>query len=256
VIAQGTLPSSTVSGSNPSSTSIPSSKEGSCSEPGSACAKVNDTIKLCNGDIKTPEEYVKEGVKHGTYQPDGGLGKCMCNQPYYDLLSSCLECFNNASKTELEVAPLPQYKNQCKTLNVPFTQTLPTTSQTAIPFKVKLGLAAGIVIVILSLVGIFALQCVRKKRKKKRESEFAEKNKRDSYSYAPTNTPSPYPPPYVHPTNYPPPSSDINIPSSQSTPTYYPPPSSGYSEYPPPPQQPSHGSQGGEADSYFSGNYR
>jgi hypothetical protein len=75
VIAQKTtsLPSSTTSGSTPSSTLTPPSSESNpetCLK-GSACTNANETLGYCDGAIKPPTKYIEEGVRNGTYRPDG-----------------------------------------------------------------------------------------------------------------------------------------------------------------------------------------
>src|SRR4051812_45260563 len=45
----------------------------SCTEADSACRNVNDTLKLCNGNMVTPDKYIEKGIHNGTYQPDSKL---------------------------------------------------------------------------------------------------------------------------------------------------------------------------------------
>lgn len=80
VIAQeNTLEHSpTNSAKSPETTTIPTSSENS-ENPAESCLKdvsctsANDTLKLCNGSIKTPDKYIEEGIRNGTYKPEGKL---------------------------------------------------------------------------------------------------------------------------------------------------------------------------------------
>lgn len=271
-------PSPTTGSSKPSititSTSINSPEPtGSSGESGpeaclntDPCTSANETLKLCSGIIKPPSEYIEEGTKNGTYKPEPGLNKCMCNLPYYDSLTACIQCFANATQEPFGVQALDQYKAQCKNLGTTFTDTMPDIppqGATGIPKKMKIGIVVGIFVVIFSLIGIAILKYTRKKRRVAEQSAFASKLSAEIHesgnrlstgdilteTYPPPASPSARYPPPPPPTEYPPPSEmgTMNIPTPQpSSTTYYPPPS----EYRSP-----HGGQSGESDSYFDGKF-
>ncbi|CAB4399345.1 unnamed protein product [Rhizophagus irregularis] len=267
VIAQENEPSPTVSGE---AKTIPSSTKGtenaveSCIKD-TTCISANDTLKLCNGLIKTPDKYIEENVRSGVYKvEERSLAKCMCNQPYYDTLSKCLECFVNATGTEFKVSPEEEYKKQCEKVGVTFTQTMQISS--GISPKYKWGLVGGIALVVLGLIGFATFKHYKKKKlTEKISAEGGGKLSTSNDKYPPPQSPSvhfryqygEYAPPADTP-YYPPP------PGGQDG--QYPPPppppqqqhhgvQGGQGEqYPPPPQQ-HEGGQGGQSDSYYKGRF-
>lgn len=227
-----------------------------------ACISANDTLKLCNGLIKTPDKYIEENIRSGVYKvEDRGLAKCMCNQPYYDTLSKCLECFVNATGTEFKVSPVEEYKEQCEKVGTTFTQTIPQITS-GIPPKYKWGLIGGIALAVLGLIGFAMFK--RYKKKKLTEKISAEGGGNLSTSndkYPPPQSPSvhfryqygEYAPPADTPYYPPPPGQDGQYP-----PPPPPPPQQHHGvqgeQYPPPPQQ-HEGGQGGQSDSYYDGRF-
>uniref|UniRef100_A0A1D1XCQ3 Cysteine and tyrosine-rich protein 1 n=1 Tax=Anthurium amnicola TaxID=1678845 RepID=A0A1D1XCQ3_9ARAE len=281
------LPSTTTSSLKPSQTLIPGENSGENSGEHSAsaveesclkgaCSAANDTIKRCNGIIKTPNEYIEENIRSGTYEPDDRfLARCMCNQPYYDLLSTCIGCFNNATKTGFKVAPLDKYEEECKNLGTTFTETMPDKIPSSIPPKLILGVVGGVIIVVLIVVGIIIFKYYKRRNAKDKVSVEGAGNLSTSNSnkYPPPasyNQHSQYtPPPSDSPYYPPPPGQGDQYPPPQS----YPPPQGGYPppqqrggqsgqdiQYPPPSSQ-QHGDQGdrtgqgGQSDSYYDGNF-
>jgi hypothetical protein len=38
-----------------------------------ACTNANDTLRSCNGLLKTPDKYIEEGIRSGIYKTEGKL---------------------------------------------------------------------------------------------------------------------------------------------------------------------------------------
>ncbi|CAG8541786.1 1617_t:CDS:2 [Funneliformis mosseae] len=244
----------------------------SCTAPDSACRNVNDTLKLCNGVMVTPDKYIEKDIHNGTYQPDSfSLARCMCNQPYYNMLEACVECFVNTTGKEFEVAPLEQYENRCKSFGVTYTQETPPPPTTGIPSKVKLILSIGLFVISFGLLGMLLYKLYKRKKRRESERAFAEKLSADlvassnrgrlstgdtlTKTYpAPSSTPSHHrtPPRNTPPSSGgpPPPSSNISLPSPQP---YYPPGSQGGGQGGG--QSGQSGQSGGQSDSYFNNSF-
>lgn len=89
VIAQENTPSPTTSGEagGAAETTIPSSTEGTKNKENPAesclkdiaCTSANDTLKLCNGLLKTPDKYIEEKIRSGTYKVEGKLKSNLLN---------------------------------------------------------------------------------------------------------------------------------------------------------------------------------
>ncbi|CAI2171033.1 8673_t:CDS:10 [Funneliformis geosporum] len=243
----------------------------SCTEPDSACKNVNAILKLCNGIMVTPDKYIEQNIHNGTYQPDSfSLARCMCNQPYYNMLKTCLECFTNITETGFEIAPMEQYETKCKSFGITFTQEMPPPPTTGVPSKVKLILSIGLFVISFGLIGMLLLQLYRRKKRKEKEALFAAKQTAELAAgrggrLSTDTLTKKYPLPSSSPTHRPPP----QYTSSGGT-NYPPPPSSNVS---PQPYYPPHGSpqggqgggqggdhggqsgQGGQADSYFNSSF-
>ncbi|GBB83490.1 hypothetical protein RclHR1_01020031 [Rhizophagus clarus] len=256
--------SPTTSAKSPEGTTIPTSS-GSTEDAAESClnniscTNANDTLKLCNGSFKTPDKYIEEGIRNGTYRPeDRSLARCMCNQPYYDTLSKCLGCFVNATGTEFVVSPIEDYKKQCDKAGTTFTQTMPEIKSTITP-AIKWGLVGGILLVVIVFIGIIVYNRYKKKNSKDKHKISVEGS--GNLSTSDEKYPPPQSPSVQYRNEYAPPA---------DTP-YYPPPSDGQdgqyplpqqhgvqggqgSQYPPPPQQHG-GGQGGQSDSYYSGSF-
>lgn len=223
-----------------------------------ACTSANDTLKLCNGLIKTPDKYIEENIRSGIYKPeDRGLAKCMCNQPYYDTLSTCLECFVKATGTEFKASPIEEYKKECKEVGTVFTQTMPQITSGVSP-KIKWGLIGGVALVVVSLIGFAVYRRYKNKKATDKISAEGDGNMTTSNDkYPPPQSPQyryqygEYTPPSDTPYYPPPPGQDGQYPPPPPPPQQH---GGQGGQYPPPPQQHG-GGQGGQSDSYYDGSF-
>ncbi|RIA91401.1 hypothetical protein C1645_767550 [Glomus cerebriforme] len=238
------IPSSTISGPKTTTTLEPSTEENTINTEfcvkGNACQSANNTLALCNGSLKTPDKYIEEGIKTGVYKPeDRGLARCMCNLPYYNTLTACIECFVDAT---FKVSPLQEYEDQCKKVGTTFTQTAPPPPTDGMPPKLKIGLLALLGLVVLGLIGLAALKFYKKKKRATETHRVSVEGAGNLSTGGPKYPPPQSPSTYSY-QQYAPPS---------GTP-YYPPPPPPGDQYPPPPH-PQH-SQGGQSDSYYNNNF-